>query len=65
MKTKMIPTTAQRAAQLLAKATRFDNGFRRQYPLLVDYIDGRRPLNDCSTTFYRKKSGPTFAWSKA
>lgn len=48
-------STHKAATSIRAKAARFDMGFRRQYPLLVKYIDGTAPLEHCSAPFYREK----------
>ncbi|MDL2275530.1 hypothetical protein LJC22_05350 [Desulfosarcina sp. OttesenSCG-928-G10] len=49
------PHTEKKIKSIRAKAARFDTGFRRQYPLLVKYIDGTAPLEHCSARFYREK----------
>ena len=45
----------RKAKNLWAKVARFEEGFRRQYPLLVDYVNGTRPVEDCKTSYYRDK----------
>jgi hypothetical protein len=47
--------TAQKAKRLRDEVARFHSGFKRQYPLLVDFVDGLRPLEDCSMSYYREK----------
>ena len=46
---------AQTAKRLRDKVARFHSGFKRQYPLLIDFVDGLRPLEDCSMGYYREK----------
>lgn len=45
----------QKAKRLRDEAARFNSGFKRQYPLLVEFVDGRRPLEDCTMRYYREK----------
>ncbi|BBO81417.1 hypothetical protein DSCO28_19830 [Desulfosarcina ovata subsp. sediminis] len=53
---KTSETQASKKAELIrAKVARFDKGFRRQYPLLVDYIDGHKPVEACAANYYREK----------
>ncbi|MDL2330240.1 hypothetical protein LJC71_10965 [Desulfosarcina sp. OttesenSCG-928-A07] len=52
---KQLSSTQNAIKSLRDKAARFDSGFRRQYPLLVQYIDGIAPIEHCSTQFYREK----------
>lgn len=55
MQSKLKDKTAQQAKRLRAKVARFHSGFKRQYPLLVDFVEGLRPLEDCSMDYYREK----------
>lgn len=47
--------TEKKIKSIRAKADRFDMGFRRQYPLLVKYVDGIQPIENCSSTYYQEK----------
>ena len=55
MNAKLDDKSELKAKRLRDKVARFNSGFKLQYPLLADFVDGTRPLEDCSTSFYRKK----------
>lgn len=55
MQSKLEGKSVQKAERLRAKVARLNSGFKRQFPLLSDFVDGLRPLEDCSMAYFRER----------
>ena len=45
----------KKAEILRAKIKRYEHGFRIKYPLLLDYINGEKPVEECAAGYFRDK----------
>lgn len=43
------------AETLRARLARFEKGFKRKFPLLVDFVTGDRPIEECRTPYFREQ----------
>ncbi len=43
------------AETIRARIARFEKGFKCKFPLLVDFITGARPIEECGTPYFREQ----------